>query len=68
LKHPRASGLVSPITLTLEIRIDMKDALGNRIKRYEAARNYRLTPRSPVFLRVDGKAFHTYTRGTLHLI
>ncbi len=46
----------------------MKDALGNRIKRYEAARNYRLTPRSPVFLRVDGKAFHTYTRGTLHLI
>jgi hypothetical protein len=25
----------------------MKDALGNRIKRYEAATNYRLTPQSP---------------------
>src|SRR3954453_4065728 len=41
----------------------MTDALGDRIKRYEQATNYRLTPRSPVFLRVDGKCFHTYTRG-----
>ncbi len=40
----------------------MKDSLGNRIKRYEVATNYRLTPRSPAFLRVDGKASHTYTR------
>lgn len=37
--------------------------LGDRIKAYEAASNYRLTPNSCVFLRVDGKAFHTFTRG-----
>lgn len=40
----------------------MKDSLGNRIKRYEAVSNYHLMPRSPLFLRVDGKSFHTYTR------
>ena len=40
----------------------MRDALGSRIKRYEAVSNYRLTPRSPIFLRVDGKSFHTCTR------
>ncbi len=43
----------------------MKDSLGDRIKCYGQASNYHLTPRSPVFLRVDGKCFHTYTRGTL---
>lgn len=41
----------------------MEDSLGSRIKRYEAATNYLLTPRSCVVLRVDGKAFHTWTRG-----
>jgi tRNA(His) 5'-end guanylyltransferase len=40
----------------------MKDALGARIKRYEQAYNHTLTPRSCLFIRVDGKAFHTYTR------
>jgi tRNA(His) guanylyltransferase len=40
----------------------MRDVLGSRIKRYEAVSNYHLTPRSPAFLRVDGKSFHTYTR------
>lgn len=39
------------------------DALGNRMKRYEnVTRNY-LTRRVPVIIRVDGKAFHTFTRG-----
>lgn len=37
--------------------------IGDRIKAYEAASDYRLTPNSCVFLRVDGKAFHTFTRG-----
>lgn len=41
----------------------MKDALGARIKRYEEVSNHRLTPRSPVFIRVDGRAFHTFTKG-----
>lgn len=40
-----------------------RDTLGDRIKRYEAVSDHKLTPRSPVFIRVDGKAFHTFTRG-----
>jgi tRNA(His) 5'-end guanylyltransferase len=39
------------------------DALGDRMKRYEVAMRMVLPPRLPVILRVDGKAFHTYTRG-----
>lgn len=38
------------------------DSLGDRIKSYEAAYNYTLTPNSCVMIRVDGKAFHTYTK------
>jgi tRNA(His) guanylyltransferase len=38
------------------------DSLGDRIKRYEAVtRNYAVR-RMPVVIRVDGKAFHTFTR------
>lgn len=37
--------------------------IGDRIKSYEAVSNHRLTPNSPVCIRVDGRAFHTYTRG-----
>lgn len=37
-------------------------SLADRMKRYEAVYQYRLTPRSPVIVRVDGRAFHTYTR------
>jgi tRNA(His) guanylyltransferase len=40
-----------------------KDTLGNRMKKYERASNNLLTPRMPVLIRVDGKAFHTFTRG-----
>lgn len=40
-----------------------KDSLGDRMKKYEnISRNY-LTRRIPVIIRVDGKAFHTFTRG-----
>lgn len=39
------------------------DALGNRMKEYEfIPRNY-LLRRTPVIIRIDGKAFHTFTRG-----
>lgn len=39
------------------------DSLGDRMKGYEnIARNY-LTRRIPVIIRVDGKAFHTFTKG-----
>ena len=41
----------------------MKDTLGDRVKRYEAAYNTVMTPRSVVMIRVDGKAFHTFTKG-----
>lgn len=38
-------------------------SLGDRIKRYERAYNPVLTPRTPVIIRVDGRSFHTYTKG-----
>ena len=39
------------------------DQLGDRMKGYEnISRNY-LTRRVPVCVRIDGKAFHTLTRG-----
>lgn len=41
----------------------MHDALGDRMKRYEQATRTTLTPRTPVIIRCDGKAFHTLTRG-----
>lgn len=38
--------------------------LGERMKRYEfVTRNY-LTCKTPVIVRIDGKAFHTFTKGT----
>lgn len=41
----------------------MADSLGDRIKRYEAAYSHRFVPRSCLMIRVDGKAFHTFTKG-----
>lgn len=39
-----------------------RDSLGDRMKSYEnVSRNY-LTRRIPVVIRIDGKAFHTFTR------
>lgn len=39
------------------------DSLGDRMKGYEAAWGQVLPERTPVIVRVDGKAFHTATRG-----
>ena len=42
---------------------NIKDSLGDRMKGYEnISRNY-LTRRIPAIIRIDGKAFHTFTRG-----
>lgn len=41
-----------------------KDSLGDRMKRnYEDVYRFKLTRRVPVIIRLDGKAFHTLTRG-----
>ena len=40
------------------------DDLGNRMKTYyEAVPKHRLVRRMPMAIRIDGKAFHTFTRG-----
>jgi tRNA(His) 5'-end guanylyltransferase len=39
------------------------DSLGDRIKDYENVSRDFLLKRSPVIIRVDGKAFHTFTQG-----
>ena len=40
-----------------------KDSLGDRMKGYENISRSYLTRRVPVIIRLDGKAFHTFTRG-----
>lgn len=39
------------------------DSLGDRMKRYENVPKVNLVRRMPVIIRLDGKAFHTFTRG-----
>lgn len=41
----------------------MPDSLGDRMKRYENSFRITLPRRMPVIIRVDGRAFHTFTRG-----
>lgn len=41
----------------------MTTSLGDRIKKYELITQFKLIPNSYIVLRVDGKAFHTFTRG-----
>ena len=41
----------------------VNDALGDRMKEYESRNQYFLQRRTPVILRIDGRAFHTFTRG-----
>lgn len=43
--------------------MSQKDSLGDRMKRYEDVSRYYLTQRLPLIIRLDGKAFHTWTRG-----
>lgn len=40
-----------------------KDLLGDRMKQYEGIPRISLMRRQPVIIRIDGKAFHTFTRG-----
>jgi tRNA(His) 5'-end guanylyltransferase len=40
-----------------------KDKLGDRMKKYENEYRHYLQPKVPVIIRLDGKAFHTFTRG-----
>lgn len=37
--------------------------LGDRMKSYECAARTTLVPRMPILIRIDGKAFHTFTQG-----
>lgn len=37
-------------------------SIGDRMKRYEGAARVYLTPRMPLIVRIDGRAFHTYTK------
>lgn len=39
------------------------DTLGDRMKTYEDAGRFYLPRRLPVVIRLDGKAFHTWTKG-----
>lgn len=40
-----------------------KDSLGDRMKGYEGITRSYLTRRIPAIIRIDGRAFHTFTRG-----
>lgn len=40
-----------------------KDSLGDRMKSYEGISRIYLTKRVPVIIRIDGKAFHSFTKG-----
>ena len=41
----------------------MKDDLGDRMKAYEDTTRFTLSRKSYTLIRVDGRAFHTYTKG-----
>ena len=40
-----------------------KDNLGDRMKSYENITRTYLPGRMPIIIRIDGKAFHTFTKG-----
>ena len=40
-----------------------RDSLGDRMKGYENSYRIYLPKRMPVIIRVDGKAFHSFTKG-----
>ena len=41
----------------------MEQTLGERMKEYEYVTRNKLTNRIPIIIRLDGKAFHSFTRG-----
>ena len=46
------------------MKMPVRDDLGTRMKEYyENVYRFGLTRRTPVAIRIDGKAFHTFTRG-----
>lgn len=48
-----------------ETKMSSKDNFGDRMKGYEKAFKPFLPRRMPIIIRIDGKAFHTYTRGLI---
>ncbi len=42
---------------------DTKDLFGNRMKMYEACSSVHLIPGTPKIMRLDGKSFHTWSKG-----
>lgn len=42
--------------------MNKNDNLGNRMKGYENISRYYLTKKTPVIIRIDGKAFHSFTK------
>ena len=41
----------------------MEKSIGTRMKEYEEVTNFRLTNKIPVIIRLDGRSFHTFTKG-----
>ena len=66
-KHPMCAGY-APLGIIYEFEDHMTDrtSLGDRMKGYEHVPRTRLTPRMPMIIRVDGRAFHTYTKKLEH--
>lgn len=51
------------IGMAIKMSKEKKNTLGTRMKVYEAVSKNYLMRRTPVIIRLDGKAFHTFTRG-----
>lgn len=49
--------------MSWRINIMSFDNLGDRMKGYEDISRYHLTKRLPTIIRIDGKAFHSFTKG-----
>jgi tRNA(His) guanylyltransferase len=55
--------IINQIYIQLRREVDMQTkSLGDRMKEYESVPRTYLMRRTPVIIRLDGKAFHTYTR------
>lgn len=61
-RQSRVLDLIKMITEVQPMTSD-KTSLGDRMKSYEDVSESVLLPRTPYIIRVDGKAFHTYTKG-----
>jgi tRNA(His) 5'-end guanylyltransferase len=45
------------------MKIKNSDNLGDRCKKYEAISEHYFLPKTPIIIRIDGKSFHTFTKG-----